>query len=91
MNGELSTVPIVVWVLIMCALLIQGIWMFNDAAKRGMNKWLWGILGLMNIPSNLIIYLIVSRRIIGVKKCHSCNKKINKSFKYCPHCGKIDE
>lgn len=46
-------------------LLIQGFWIFTDAKKRGEKfYWLWGIFGLLNIPTNLIIYLIVTRIII---------------------------
>jgi hypothetical protein len=46
-------------------LLIQGLWMFKDAKKRGEKYyWLWGIFGLLNIPSNLITYLIVTRIVI---------------------------
>ncbi|QGU95889.1 sigmaY antisigma factor component [Clostridium bovifaecis] len=46
-------------------LLIQGLWMFLDARKRGEKYyWLWGIFGLINTPGNLVIYLIVTRIII---------------------------
>lgn len=46
-------------------LLIQGLWIFTDAKKRGEKYyWLWGIFGLINTPGNLVIYLIVTRIII---------------------------
>lgn len=52
-------------------LLIQGFWIFNDARKRGYKfYWLWGIIGLMNTPGNLLIYLAITRLII--------DKKLNK-------------
>ncbi len=44
---------------------IQGYWIFNDAKKRKIKGyWIWGIYGLMNIPTSLIIYLIFSRKIL---------------------------
>ncbi|NLY89476.1 MAG: hypothetical protein GX085_07635 [Firmicutes bacterium] len=37
----------------------QALWIFHDARKRGENHWLWGLLGLLNVPSSLIVYLLV--------------------------------
>lgn len=38
---------------------IQGTLIFRDAVKKNIpNPWIWGIIGLMNIPSSTIIYLI---------------------------------
>lgn len=37
----------------------QALWIFYDARKRGENHWLWGLLGLLNVPSSLIVYLLV--------------------------------
>lgn len=49
--------------------IIQGTWIFNDAKKRGEKYyWLWGIFGLLNIPSSLIIYLLVTRVIYNYRK-----------------------
>ncbi|WP_315114707.1 hypothetical protein [uncultured Clostridium sp.] len=46
-------------------LLLQGLWIFNDAKKRGEREyWLWGLFGILNTPGNLIVYLIVTRAII---------------------------
>jgi hypothetical protein len=45
-------------------LLIQASWIFYDARKRGEKYyWLWGLFGLLNIPSSLLIYLLVTRAI----------------------------
>lgn len=56
---------IILLICIIPVLLIQGLWIFKDAKKRGEKYyWLWGIFGLLNIPSNLITYLIVTRIII---------------------------
>ena len=55
--------------LIAILLLTQALWIFHDARKRGENAWLWGLLGLLNVPSSLIVYLLVTRRrkIIPIK------------------------
>ena len=46
-------------------LLAQGFWIFKDARKRNDKFcWLWGIFCLLNTPTNLITYLIVTRIII---------------------------
>jgi NADH:ubiquinone oxidoreductase subunit 6 (subunit J) len=67
--------------------LIQASWIFYDASKRGENKWLWGIFGLLNVPSCLFIYLIITRLIMKKKSCPSCGKYISMDSKYCSHCG----
>ena len=49
-------------------LLIQGAWVFNDARRRKEKcYWLWGIFALINTPSNLLIYLLVTRVILNNK------------------------
>jgi len=46
-------------------LLVQGAWVFFDARKRKEKYyWLWGIFALVNTPSNLLIYLLVTRVIL---------------------------
>lgn len=47
---------------------IQGTIIFRDAMKKDIPyPWIWGIIGMMNIPSSAIIYLIF-RRIYFKKK-----------------------
>ncbi|MGG4554677.1 MULTISPECIES: hypothetical protein [Paenibacillus] len=49
------------WVFVLSALLllVQGTWMFIDARKRGRKAWFWGLWGVVNLPSPLIVYLLV--------------------------------
>jgi hypothetical protein len=68
-------------------LFIQAAWIFNDAPKRGENKWIWGFFGLLNVPSSLIIYLIVTRGGAKACPCENCRKKVRYDYRYCPHCG----
>lgn len=50
-------------------LFIQAMFIFFDARKRGeKHYWLWGLFGLINVPSSLIIYLIVTRVIKQTRK-----------------------
>ncbi|MTI67283.1 MAG: zinc ribbon domain-containing protein [Firmicutes bacterium] len=88
MLSEIKEVPIFMWIIIATLLLIQASWIFYDASKRGERKWLWGTFGLLNVPSNLIIYLIVTRLVMKTKKCDYCNKNIRKESYFCPYCGK---
>ena len=50
-----------VYLLLLCGLIVlaQSIFMFIDARKNGFNQWTWGILGLIQSPIPLILYLIV--------------------------------
>ena len=49
--------------------LTQGAWVFCDARRRKEKYyWLWGIFALLNIPSSLLIYLLVTRVILKNKK-----------------------
>lgn len=57
MNKEFIMIAIVLVVLI-----IQGTFIFRDSLRNKIpNPWIWGLIGLMNIPSSLIIYLIYKR------------------------------
>jgi hypothetical protein len=68
--GELSVRNIIVLVIIAIPLLlIQAIWIFQDAKRRGEKYyWLWGLFGLIHVPQSVLIYLIVTRIIMNKKK-----------------------
>ena len=53
-----------IWLILLVAiiLLCQGTWIFIDARKRNEIAWLWGLLGLVNCPTSLLVYLLVTRR-----------------------------
>jgi len=72
--------------LIIPLLLCQAIWIFIDAKRRGESYyWLWGFLGLLNVPSALIIYLLVTRH--RQVRCEKCGEYVAKDYKACPFCG----
>ncbi|MDP4180596.1 MAG: zinc ribbon domain-containing protein [Bacillota bacterium] len=82
--------PFWMFILLFIVLFCQAAWIFNDASKRGENKWIWGFFGLLNVPTNLIVYLIVTRCFAKSIPCKTCGKKIKNDFKFCPHCGDIN-
>lgn len=57
----MNPVPRFLYILLALLAFTQAFWIFNDARKRGENHWLWGLLGLLNVPSSLIVYLLVTR------------------------------
>lgn len=58
----MSTKELIIFGLLIVLLFIQGVFIFFDARNRGEKYyWLWGLFGLLNVPSSLIIYLIVTR------------------------------
>lgn len=84
---ELKSIPLFLWIIIILILMTQATWMFIDASKRGEKKWLWGLFGLINAPSNLLIYLLVTRVVLKSKACKNCGKYHRVNSKYCPACG----
>lgn len=44
------------WALVAVVMLAQGIFIFQDAQKRGAKAWLWGLYGLTSFPTALIVY-----------------------------------
>jgi len=68
MKEELQNIPLLLWLLIFAILICQGTWLFYDSKKRGNNKWFWGIWGLLNFPTPLILYLIIARKVLIKRK-----------------------
>ncbi len=87
MARELAELPVILWVLLGAVLLVQGSWMYYDAKKRKEFPWIWGIFGLLNTPTNLLIYLVVTRVIRKKKSCPACGEMVEDSGVYCSHCG----
>ncbi|NMB97846.1 MAG: zinc ribbon domain-containing protein [Clostridiaceae bacterium] len=85
---DLGEISVYLWIILLGVLFIQGAWIFRDASKKGENKWLWGIFGLLNVPTSLIVYLIVTRVIAKSSPCPDCGKNVRENYKYCPHCGR---
>jgi hypothetical protein len=78
-----SSIMIILFVI----LFLQASWIFYDASKRGENKWLWGFFGMIQLPSSLIIYLLITRVVNKQKKCPHCLRSIKENSHYCSYCG----
>ncbi|MEH7381532.1 sigmaY antisigma factor component [Bacillus sp. JJ1533] len=59
----MNTNNTLLFLVVVIIVLIQGLWLFLDARKRGHNYWFWGIWGLIQTPLPLIFYLIFARKI----------------------------
>lgn len=66
--------------------ILIGIYVYRDAAKRGMNAALWTLIA-MCAPSllGLIIYLLV-RNNYSELTCPNCNTRVEESYVVCPSC-----
>ncbi|MBN2259113.1 MAG: zinc ribbon domain-containing protein [Clostridiales bacterium] len=82
-----TKIYIILFTLLFIVLGIQSVWIYKDAEKRGLNKWLWGAFGFLNTPTNLLIYLIVSRMFLQKNICLKCGHKNNKNANFCENCG----
>jgi hypothetical protein len=64
MNGDLTQTETVFMLIVVAAILLsQSIFLFTNARKHGHNYWLWGILGLIQAPFPMLVYLIFARKI----------------------------
>ena len=70
------------------------VWIYRDAEQRGMNGVLWALLVFVGNIVGLLIYLIVrsenlpvSASVIATTPCPNCQKAVQNSFEFCPHCG----
>lgn len=60
MNDEIS-IPLLIVIAIF--LLSQSIFLFTNARKYGHNYWLWGIVGLIQVPMPTLVYLVFVRKV----------------------------
>lgn len=68
MRQEFDKLPLFAWILLGILLLSQSIWIFRDAQKQKRLPWLWGLWGLLQFPTPLVVYLIVVRKIFRKSK-----------------------
>lgn len=65
-----------------------GIWLFiyQDAGRRGMNRWLWTLIAIFT-PNliGIILYLILRRPLLS--PCPGCGSRVEPQLAYCPDCG----
>ncbi|PAD19749.1 transcriptional regulator [Terribacillus saccharophilus] len=54
----MSTNELIIIILVIPILLAQGIWLYVDAKRRGTYAWAWGIVGLIQFPTPLLLYYV---------------------------------
>ncbi|UKS25710.1 sigmaY antisigma factor component [Paenibacillus sp. HWE-109] len=63
-NPNWDALPLWAWISLAILLLSQSTWLFVDARKRSARyPWFWGIWGIIQMPTPLIIYLFAVRKI----------------------------
>lgn len=89
MNSNDFAMPLWAWLLLALLLFGQGLWIYRDAARRGRPALLWGLFGLLNFPSSLLVYLVATRGLErGRKDCEGCGGRLPPDAAYCPRCGR---
>ncbi|MGE5702040.1 MAG: sigma-Y antisigma factor component [Clostridia bacterium] len=64
-----NEIPLFYWILLAIIMFSQSTWLFLDARKYGHKKWLWGLVGLIQFPMPLLVYLLFVKK-IGKSKNH---------------------
>lgn len=63
---DYATKPLWLWILLglllAIILLSQSVFIFRDAQKRGVFPWFWGLWGMMQTPTPLVVYYFVVMR-----------------------------
>jgi len=61
-------IPLGLLIILFTLLMAQAVYIFFDAKNNGEKYYfLWGLFGLLNFPSSLIIYLLITRVILKDK------------------------
>ena len=65
--SQLAKMPLHLWIILAVILFSQGVWLFLDSRKRGVKKWFWGLYGLIQFPTPILIYLLIHHKSMNVK------------------------
>ncbi len=93
MSGTALSLGLPLFILLLLLILVipilMGVYVYRDAARRGMNAALWTLVALLS-PGfiGLIIYLIV-RSEHNDLRCKACSNPVKSSFAVCPYCGAL--
>jgi hypothetical protein len=80
-----AIVGVVVAIVFAGWMLLVG-YVHNDAARRGMNKWLWTAIVLF-VPNAIgfILYLLTRKQLLT--DCANCGYLIQPTYRFCPKCA----
>jgi predicted RNA-binding Zn-ribbon protein involved in translation (DUF1610 family) len=81
---------VLTFLLLTAYLMLVPTLVYRDAARRGLDPWLWATVATF-VPNliGVVIYLVMRNQANRV--CVSCNKALRADFKLCPYCGKSQE
>jgi RNA polymerase subunit RPABC4/transcription elongation factor Spt4 len=66
--------------------LLVGTLVYRDAARRGMDPWLWAtIAAFVPFFIGIVIYLVMRSSAQG--RCSQCGRSVRADFRVCPYCG----
>lgn len=87
-RSAIVAVPaLIVVALAACLPFVLGVYVYRDAARRGMNALLWALVAVL-APSlvGFLIYLLVRGNYSDLR-CPRCGAPVREPFVVCPQCG----
>ncbi|RKD75140.1 hypothetical protein ATL39_0836 [Sinobaca qinghaiensis] len=66
--NELQEIPIWLYILIFFFLFAQSTFLFIHSRRNGRLRWFWGIWGMLNVPTPLVVYIIYIKYIIPYRE-----------------------
>ncbi|QQK81483.1 transcriptional regulator [Salicibibacter cibi] len=66
--SELQEIPIWAFFLIFLGLFAQSTFLFIHSRRNGHLRWFWGIWGMLNLPTPLIVYVLYITFIIPYRE-----------------------
>lgn len=88
MRSAIVAIPVLVVVALIALLpFVLGVYVYRDAARRGMNAILWALVAVL-APSliGLLVYLLVRGNYSDLR-CPRCDAPVDGQFVICPRCG----
>ncbi len=74
MTSDLDKIPLPLLILVLVLLISQSVFLFQDARRRNLHPWFWGIYGIIQAPMPTILYFIIERKIFkNIRKKRSEN------------------
>lgn len=84
MNISIAIIPLM---LLLCIPVLIGVYVYNDAKRRGMSPALWTLITILAPAfTGFIVYLIV-RVSYSDLRCPSCDARVEEQYTACPKCG----
>lgn len=68
MNTSIDKIPLPLLILFLVLLISQSVFLFQDARKRNLHPWFWGIWGMISLPLPTILYFAIERKIFKKKR-----------------------